>query len=204
MSDKPQENKGKGQEPKKVIVELLPSKDVKSGHLSHDPVKSETFEIYVLWKSLPPLLKMPPRHRKTGERPDPREFAEDMGIDDEVILRLVELPRQQDFAREYNVAQETLSDWNKRIGERDYFKDARTWMNKLVPNILMSMYNNGLSTRNLNADRDRLNFVKITGYVEKTEQQHTFHGLYDQLRGELEDERKLTEAHEHTPTESAQ
>ncbi len=81
-------------------------------------------------------------------------------------MELLELPNQKSFAERYDIAQETLSDWNKLIAARDPFSDMRQWMNKLSKNVVMAMYTNSLSTKNLNADRDRLNFLKVTGWSE--------------------------------------
>lgn len=160
------------------------SQSVKNIGPVRTPNKSDIYELYVLWYSLPAFFKRPPKN-KQGVRPSPREFVEDMGVDDPVILDLVELPFQQDFAKAYDVARETLSDWNKLIEKRDVISDVKVWGKKIMKNVLAAMYSNALSTRNLNADRDRLNFAKIMGWEEKSEVTHRVIGLVDELKNQI-------------------
>ena len=147
------------------------SKDVKKTGLIGDPIKKREFDLYVLWKSLPYYFKRPPSIKNrdgsyTSQTTD--QFLDSLGIDDEEIVELSQLKNQGQFAERYNVAPETLSDWNKVIKTRDMLSDTRAWALKLSKNVVLAMYNNALSSKNLNADRDRANFLKYGGWVEKT------------------------------------
>lgn len=98
------------------------------------------YETYCLWKSLPALFKYPPVD-KAGSRPAPREFAEQMGIDDENILSLVDIKTQTQFAERFDVSPDTLTDWNKTLKVRNTSDDLRGWAKHLTKNVMLSLYN---------------------------------------------------------------
>lgn len=101
------------------------------------------FEAYVIWKSLPTILRFPPKERN-GAQPSSRDFAATMGLDDDFLLEMIELRYKRDFAEKYNVSERTLSRWNKKISLRDPLADIRVWALPLHKNILMSLYNKAL------------------------------------------------------------
>lgn len=101
---------------------------------------NSAFEAYVAFKSLPEFLRYPPKDRKAGYRPSPREFAEGIGIDDETLLSLIELKTQKGFADRFGVTEQTLVRWNEKIAKRDSLKDMEWWTRRLTPNVALMHY----------------------------------------------------------------
>ena len=99
--------------------------------------KKQEFESYVLWRSMPSILRGQPRH-----------VIEKLGIDDEVAMSLLEIKNQTEFARRFDIKDPgTLSAWNKRIDENGgLMKDIMCWAKKLTPNIISSLYREATKT----------------------------------------------------------
>ncbi len=106
--------------------------------MADEPVKNERsgvykkqdFDSYVLWKSLPSVL-----------RGQPRQMLEKFGIDDEIAIDLLEIKTQAEFAGRFNIKdQVTLSDWNKRIEKDGLIQSINSWARKLTPNVTLSLY----------------------------------------------------------------
>ncbi len=96
------------------------------------PYKSQDFESYVLWKSLPSIL-----------RGQPRAILEKQGIDDELALELLQVKTQKEFAIKFGIKDAgTLTDWNKRIEKEGLLKEINSWARKLTPNVVHSLYKN--------------------------------------------------------------
>jgi len=92
--------------------------------------KMQDFQTYVMWRSLPGILK----GKSISE-------MNALGIDDPITVELLTLKNQTEFATKYKVAQETLSDWNKKIEEDNLIKDSiGFWLKKLTPNVMISIY----------------------------------------------------------------
>ena len=106
-----------------------------------DIKKQEEFETFLLWFSMPSFFRKPPRDRKTGFQPQPREFCESLGVEDEKLLELCEIPTQSAFAEKYGVSIDTLTDWKKKIRERDLLGDLRMWAEPMMKNVMMAHYN---------------------------------------------------------------
>lgn len=111
--------------------------------------KQEVFDTYVAWKSIPAFLKNPPPYKdkvtKEIIKPVPRDYAIQMGIDEEEILELIEIPNQTTFAERYNVGKDTLSEWNRKIRERSILKDVSNWASRLIPNVIISIYRHAIA-----------------------------------------------------------
>ena len=92
--------------------------------------KKQDFDSYVLWKSLPSIL-----------RGQPRQMLEKFGIDDETAIGLLEIKTQAEFAKRFNIKDPvTLSDWNKRIEKDGLIQGINGWARKLTPNVTLSLY----------------------------------------------------------------
>ena len=92
--------------------------------------KKQDFDSYVLWKSLPSVL-----------RGQPRQMLEKFGIDDEMAISLLEIKTQAEFAKRFNIKDPvTLSDWNKRIEKDGLIQGINGWARKLTPNVTLSLY----------------------------------------------------------------
>lgn len=94
--------------------------------------KTRDFSSYVLWKSLPSFLK--------GQ---PRAVLEKFGISDEVMLQLLEIKTQTEFAHRFGVKDlGTLTDWNKRIEKEGLLTSINSWARNLTPNVVFALYKN--------------------------------------------------------------
>ncbi len=99
--------------------------------------KKQEFESYVLWLSMPSILRGQPRH-----------VIEKMGIDDEMAVSLLEIKNQTEFARRFGIKDlGTLSDWNKRIEKGGgLLRNINSWAKKLTPNVLSALYREATKT----------------------------------------------------------
>lgn len=99
--------------------------------------KKQEFHAYVLWRSMPSVLRGQPRH-----------VIEKLGIDDEVSLSLLEIKNQTEFAKRFGIKDlGTLTDWNKRIEERGgLMREINAWAKKLTPNVISALYREATKT----------------------------------------------------------
>jgi hypothetical protein len=138
-----------------------------------EPYLMDIYETYCLWKSLPALFKYPPKD-KNGISPTPRDFAEQMGIDDDKLLDLVTIRNQTAFAERFHVHIDTLTDWNKTIRGKDSMNELRSWATHLSKNVLVSLYNNAI--RKGMALEAKLWFQLVEQWQEKTKVAHELLG----------------------------
>ena len=99
--------------------------------------KKQEFESYVLWRSMPSILRGQPRH-----------VVEKLGIDDEVAISLLDIKNQTEFAKRFDIKDlGTLSAWNKKIDESGgLMKDINCWAKKLTPNVISALYREATKT----------------------------------------------------------
>jgi CheY-like chemotaxis protein len=94
-----------------------------------NPYKASEFNRYVLWKSIPSIL-----------RGASSEYLEKIGLDSQAIFEFSNITTQAEFAKKYKVDMGTLSDWNKRISEErllvSYDLDN---LGKMVRNVVTSL-----------------------------------------------------------------
>ena len=95
------------------------------------PYKNQTYETYVLWKSLPSFLK--------GQ---PKVALEKFGIEEESLFELLSIKTQLEFSKKYSIDASTLSDWNKRLEKDGLVTDINSWARKLTPNVIFALYKN--------------------------------------------------------------
>ena len=95
------------------------------------PYKNQTYETYVLWKSLPSFLK--------GQ---PKVALEKFGIEEESLFELLSIKTQLNFSKKYKVDAGTLTDWNKRLEKDGLIMDMNSWARKLTPNVIFALYKN--------------------------------------------------------------
>ena len=93
--------------------------------------KKQEFESYVLWRSMPSILRGQPRH-----------VIEKLGVDDELAMSLLDIKNQTEFAKRFGIKDlGTLTEWNKRINENGgLMKDIVSWAKKLTPNVISALY----------------------------------------------------------------
>ena len=93
--------------------------------------KTQDYESYATWKSLPSFL-----------RGQPRQVLEKFGIDDELVIGLLEIKSQTEFSRKFNIDPGTLTDWNKKLEEEGYMELIRKWGRNLTKNVIGGLYRN--------------------------------------------------------------
>lgn len=90
--------------------------------------KPQEFNTFLLWKSLPSLL---------------RDFnyteLEKLGFQDPVVMELLRIRWQKDFAERFKVDEATLSLWNEKIEKEDLL-DYKGWAKGLSRNVLLALY----------------------------------------------------------------
>ena len=99
--------------------------------------KKQEFETYVLWRSMPSILRGQPRH-----------VIEKLGIDDDLCLALLEIRNQTEFAEKFGIKDlGTLSAWNKRIEEMGgLMQNINAWAKRLTPNVISALYREATKT----------------------------------------------------------
>jgi len=135
--------------------------------------KTTEFELYILWKSLPPLMKNALPNRE-GTIPRGSDIARALGIEDETLIELSDIKTQKDFARVYNLHVNTLGDWNIKIREKglSLLPDMREWASGLSRNLLMSTYQHAMKKGN--PLLIKLWFQLIEQWEEKQQVEHKF------------------------------
>jgi hypothetical protein len=119
--------------------------------------KPQEYELYKLWKSLSPLLRL-----RTAEN------LEDIGIEDPDTLSLLNIPHQKAFAKKFKVAEATLVEWNKKLeADKDFQENRFNWMKKLTGNVLAALYEQALKEGD--APRTKLWMQIIEGWQEKSQ-----------------------------------
>lgn len=99
--------------------------------------KRQEFESYVLWRSMPSILRGQPRH-----------VIEKLGVDDELAMSLLEIKNQTEFAKRFGIKDlGTLTEWNKKIEkEGGLLKHINSWARKLTPNVVSALYREATKT----------------------------------------------------------
>lgn len=99
--------------------------------------KKQEFESYVLWRSMPSILRGQPRH-----------VIEKLGIDDEMAMSLLDIKNQTEFAKRFGIKDlGTLSAWNKKIDDDGgLMKSIMVWAKKLTPNVVSALYREATKT----------------------------------------------------------
>ena len=101
-----------------------------------DVYKTQDFESYAIWKALPSFL-----------RGQPRQVLEKLGIDEDIVISLLEIKTQADFAKRFGIKDPaTLTDWNKRLEKEGTLSRVHEWARKLTPNIIVALYRTASKT----------------------------------------------------------
>ncbi len=166
-----------GKQPEKADEKLLGSNGKKSAlkRKKKSDTKAEEvrliqiYETYCLWRSLPMAFLY---EKKNGQELLPEEIQEKHGIEDETIISLIGIRNQTQFCERFNVAKNTLSNWNKHVKTRDVLSDIRRWANTFTKNVTKSLYDNAMS-KGGTSFKDRENFFKIvSNWNEKMAIEH--------------------------------
>lgn len=138
------------------------------------PVKEKEYELYSAWRSLPAFFKNPPKN-KDGSALSPREFCMTLGIDDEEIFALAEIPNQKAFAERHGLDVTTLVRWNKELNKTTGLDELRVWAKGLSKNVLMALYNTAI--RKGFAIEAKLWFQLVESWEEKQKVEHDYRGV---------------------------
>lgn len=138
-------------------------------------IKVYEYNKYKVWKAIPSLLRNPPMDKITRTRPDPREFAIAMGIEDEETLELIDIPTQKAFAVRFGLSEDTLVDWNKTAGLQNTMEQVRAWATHLTKNVVLALYNNAIRKGNMMEVKLWLQVVE--GWEEKQKVDHAYLGV---------------------------
>lgn len=122
---------------------IMSAKD-KSENTFRSIRKPKEYELYKLWRSLPPMLKhsTDDELRQAGLANIKKKTGLADNDDEDMPLgKLLDIKTQEQFCETYHVNRDTLTDWNKRINAEDsQMEYIRLWTRRLVPNVMMSMY----------------------------------------------------------------
>jgi hypothetical protein len=132
-------------------------------------IKEDEFRMYLMWKSLPPLMRFPPKDRN-GNQTTSEDFCDELGVDNPMVRDLVNIKRQKDFAERFKVDEDTLTAWNKKIRENNLLDDIRTWANEMTRNIVLSLYSH--TVRKGNPLNFKLWFQIVSQWEEKLKVEH--------------------------------
>ena len=158
----------KGKQP---VNKLETQKDIPENDANY----MREFELYAIWKSLPPILK--------GETP--ADLEKKYFIDDEVIIELLQIRTQRQFADHFKLHENTTTRWNSRLKERDLFADIREWTNKLLKNVMLSTYRVAMS-KDPKANADRKLFMQFGGWGEEMTVHTKGESLADIIKRDLD------------------
>lgn len=129
-----------------------------------EPEMKQEFETYILWRSLPSIL-----------RGLSIEKLQEFGMKDEIVLELLSVKNQVAFAEKYGIGDlGTLTDWNKRIDSDDLLKNSwKWWCKKLTANVMSGFYRKAVAEGD--AARIKLWHQIIEDWEEKSEHKITGH-----------------------------
>lgn len=120
--------------------------------------KQDEFETYLIWRSLPSLLKGLPTYK-----------IQEIGITNNKMISLLRFKTQEEFAKAYKIREATLSEWNKTILDNDStLKYIVYWAKGLTPNIIFALYKSAVESGKAS---EIIAWVKIVeGWREKSEE----------------------------------
>lgn len=100
------------------------------------PYREQDFEMYILWKSLPTIL-----------REKPADYIIKLGFTDPIVIELLNIRNQTEFAEKFKIKElDTLTNWNKRDGLIERVREVRKdWARKLTGNVLTGLYKRAVS-----------------------------------------------------------
>jgi hypothetical protein len=115
----------------------MDTEDSDSKPLTPTVYKKQEYDSYLMWLSMPAILRGQPRH-----------VIEKFGIDDELAISLLEIKSQKEFAKKFGIKDlGTLSGWNKRIeNQGGLLKFSASWAKRLSPNVLSALYREATKT----------------------------------------------------------
>lgn len=124
--------------------------------------KKPEFQAYIVWKSLPAML-----------RGMDVERLNKLGINDELSLEMLSIKTQTQFAERFKVKIDTCSAWNRILVDDNLIHDnILRWAKQITPNVIMALGRTAVRTGNA---QEVMAWEKlIEDYTDKTETIHGF------------------------------
>lgn len=98
--------------------------------------KCPEFQSYVIWKSLPAML-----------RGAPKDMLNKFGISDDLSISLLEIKSQTEFAKRFKIKIGTCGEWNNIIIDENLIRDnIIRWAKMITPNIIMALSKTAVKT----------------------------------------------------------
>ena len=98
--------------------------------------KTAEFLAYVVWKSLPAMLR--------GEN---IATLSKFGIDDELSVKMLEIKNQTEFAKKFGIKRATCSEWNKILFDKNLINENfLRWAKMITPNVIMALAKTAIKT----------------------------------------------------------
>lgn len=119
-----------------------------------NPRLKREFQTYVLWSSLPSLL----RDLSDSD-------LEKFGFHDPLVIQLLRIRWQYEFANTFNVSMDQLTEWNRKI-EAEGLADYKAWTRGLTRNVIMALYKTIIKEGK--AAEVKLWLQAVEGWSEKT------------------------------------
>ena len=143
------------------MPENSPTASKKNDRIPEDPIKPE-YETFVLWLSLPPLL-----------RGQPEEKIKNLGVENELVVELLKVKNQRAFAERFGVDESQVSRWKQTAELRGDLKAKRKeWTQGLTGNVLLGLYRRTVDEGR--APEVKLWMQLIEEWVEASEVRHGF------------------------------
>ena len=98
--------------------------------------KTAEFLTYVVWKSLPAMLK--------GENV---ATLNKFGIEDKLSIKMLEIKTQDEFAKKFKLKAGTCSEWNKLLIDKNLINENfLRWAKMITPNVIMALAKTAIKT----------------------------------------------------------
>lgn len=123
--------------PKRTITAKIKDKADKMAK-ENNIRKTAKFQSYIVWKSLPAMLRGLDE-KKLGL----------LGIDDELSLEILRIENQTEFAEKFKIKRGTCSEWNKILTDENLiFDNIKRWAKMITPNVIMALGKKAMKTGN--------------------------------------------------------
>ncbi len=126
----------------KKVIKTKRSKTVKIRDRAKEIVKkkgiykSAEFQAYIIWKSLPAIL-----------RGQGISTMNKFGIDDDLSISMLEIKTQTEFAKRFGIKRTTCSEWNKILIDENLINgNINKWAKMITPNVIMALAKTAMKT----------------------------------------------------------
>ncbi len=125
---------------------------------------TKAFDTYVRWKAIPPMLLNFTKGKKILSD---EETCIAFGFDDPDTKELIAIKTQKQFAELFDLNENTLTEWNKKMDTRDMLADSRKWAKKLTKNVVLMLYKGAIGSSGMSFKYQEMFFKVINHWNEK-------------------------------------